>query len=220
MPLRSTEQPQISVETTQMRVTDLLRIAIVSGELAPGEDLRQEELAAYYQVSRIPIRAALRQLEAEGFVKTNQHGKASVVELDTEEVLEIFEIRKALELLALQKAFPYMDDNSFEDAQRQIKAGKFEKDPYKWGESNKEFHLALFRRANSPRLLMMIANLHDQGGRYFKLKGVLDHYKKRSEIEHQGILDACRERNLDAAMKLLSGHLGDCRSAALDCLSI
>ena len=208
MPLRSTEQPQISVETTQMRVTDLLRIAIVSGELAPGEDLRQEELAAYYQVSRIPIRAALRQLEAEGFVKTNQHGKASVVELDTEEVLEIFEIRKALELLALQKAFPYMDDNSFE------------KDPYKWGESNKEFHLALFRRANSPRLLMMIANLHDQGGRYFKLKGVLDHYKKRSEIEHQGILDACRERNLDAAMKLLSGHLGDCRSAALDCLSI
>ncbi len=85
---------------------EALRAAISSGELAPGLQLRQDELAARFGTSRIPVREALRQLEAEGFVTFLPNRGAVVSDLSIDEVIELLEIRIALECHALRLAIP------------------------------------------------------------------------------------------------------------------
>ncbi|HEY8860790.1 MAG TPA: GntR family transcriptional regulator, partial [Candidatus Limnocylindria bacterium] len=85
-------------------VTTALRDAILSGELRPGERLRQEELADRLRVSRIPLRDALRRLEAEGLVQIGPRRGAQVSSLDRAGVLEIYEIRSALEPELMRRA--------------------------------------------------------------------------------------------------------------------
>lgn len=82
-------------------VRDSLREAIYSGKLQPGEQLRQEELAERYGISRIPVREALRQLEAEGLVTRQPNRGAVVAALSVQEVIEMLDIRIGLECRAL-----------------------------------------------------------------------------------------------------------------------
>src|SRR5437868_10445798 len=83
--------------TTPGMVADVLRDAIRSGDLKGGQPLRQDELAAQFGLSRIPVREALRRLEGEGLVTVNPHRGAVVSILSNEELHEICEIRVALE---------------------------------------------------------------------------------------------------------------------------
>src|ERR1700761_447812 len=82
-------------------IAEALRAAIVDGSLAPGAPLRQDAIARHFSVSAIPVREALRQLESEGWTRTAVHKGASVAPLSADEAREIYEIRSALESLAL-----------------------------------------------------------------------------------------------------------------------
>lgn len=94
-----------------------LRDAILSGVLAGGQPLRQDEIAEHFGVSRMPVREALRQLEGEGMVSFYPHRGAVVSELSYREVLDIIEIRISLETMALHKAFPLLGDDEFRRAE-------------------------------------------------------------------------------------------------------
>jgi len=85
-------------------VADKLREKILNGELREGQQLRQDAIAAELRVSRIPVREALRQLEAEGLVTIIPHRGAVVSALSLEEIEELFEIRAVLECHILRKA--------------------------------------------------------------------------------------------------------------------
>src|SRR5258705_264454 len=80
--------------------------AIVDGTLAPGAPLRQDAIARHFSVSAIPVREALRQLESEGWAKVEMNKGATVAQLTPFEAREIYEIRSALESLALGLAIP------------------------------------------------------------------------------------------------------------------
>src|SRR5258708_11137368 len=92
------------VRSIEEVVTTALRDAILSGELRPGERLLQEQLADQLRVSRIPLRDALRRLEAEGLVRIGPRRGAEVASLTPPDVLEIYEVRIALEPDLMRRA--------------------------------------------------------------------------------------------------------------------
>src|SRR6185295_18351808 len=92
------------------QVAELIRQRILTGQLKGGQPIRQEHLAAELGVSRIPLREALKQLAAEGFVALTSHKGAVVAELSIQEIEELFEIRLKLETWLLQLAIPAMTD--------------------------------------------------------------------------------------------------------------
>src|SRR5689334_18278168 len=108
--------------STPETVREALRVAISSGDLAPGFQLRQDELAERFGTSRIPVREALRQLEAEGFVTILPNRGAVVADLSVDEVIELLEIRIALECHALRLAIPAMGEMDLDETKKVLRS--------------------------------------------------------------------------------------------------
>jgi DNA-binding GntR family transcriptional regulator len=96
-------------KTTADHIADALRAAIYDGQFADGEELNQVGLARYFKVSRVPIREALRRLQAEGLVSDAAHRRALVIGLDLGQIVEAIEIRAVLEGHLVAKAGPRLD---------------------------------------------------------------------------------------------------------------
>src|SRR5919109_2688492 len=100
--------------TTQELVFEFLRDAILSGRLRDGSHLIQDKIANELNVSRVPVREALLQLESEGLVRMEAHRGATVVWLSPEEVAEIFEIRALLVTGAVHLVVPHLTEDQLE----------------------------------------------------------------------------------------------------------
>ncbi len=188
-------------------VQHILREAILRGVLRAGQPLRQEDIAAQLDVSRIPVREALMKLEAQGLV-TFYHNRGAVVsDLSAEEVEEICEIRSALETKALTLAFPYLTAADLDQARQIITATEAQTDISRWGQLNWAFHETLYRPAGRLRLLDMIHTLHINVDRYLRLQLSILDYKPRSQREHRAILEACRRGDRTAAVDRLEQHI-------------
>ncbi len=136
-----------------------LREAILRGSYAGGQPLRQDELAAQFGTSKIPVREALRQLEAEGLVTFFPNRGAVVASLSPDEAEEIGEIRSALEAAA----------HDLHRAQDVLDEARDEPDPTRWSVLNWEFHAALYAPAGRPQLLKLIQQLHRRVDRYMRV---------------------------------------------------
>jgi DNA-binding GntR family transcriptional regulator len=194
------------VSTTQAISTEL-RTAIVQGRLLPGEALRQDALARHFAVSHIPVREALRQLESEGWVRSEPHKGATVSALDPGEAREIYEMRAVLECLALRHALPLHSAASLQLAQGKLRAATRERDTNLYAQRNEEFHSALYLPAPRPHLHAAIAQLHRRGERYLRLKLLQPALKHESDVEHQALFDACARRDARRATTILTKHL-------------
>jgi len=193
-------------------VAEVLREAILRGMLRAGNQLRQDELASQLGVSRIPIREALRQLDAEGLVKFLPHRGVVVSGLSVDGIQEIYEIRIALESTALRLSLPHLTDEDLSRAQEVL--GELDRvtDITRWIELNRDFHTLLYAAARRPRLLALIDSMRANVNRYMYLYISLLNYQPRSQEEHRRILEAVKRRDADAAVKALEHHLGEaCR---------
>ncbi|MCP3419127.1 GntR family transcriptional regulator [Bradyrhizobium brasilense] len=188
-------------------VREALRAAISSGELAPGLQLRQDELAARFGTSRIPVREALRQLEAEGFVTFLPNRGAVVSDLSIDEVIELLEIRIALECHALRLAIPAMGEIDLEEATKILRAYDAEPDPAQWGAFNWKFHATLYAPCNRPRLLGMIEANYGHVGRFTRALVSQATGKERPQREHYRLLEFCRDGEVKKAVRLLRDHI-------------
>lgn len=204
MPLTQLSQERRSLPDL---IAESLRHAIVRGDIEPGEPLRQEEIAAQFATSRIPVREGLRQLEVEGLVSFHPNRGAVVTKLSPGDIREIFEIRLALETAALRFAIPHHDERTWRDAEGILDAIDREDTANPWGEGNRRFHLALYAPAERPRLHEMIAGLYRNGERYEHKARTLAWYHERAQEEHRRLLDLCRKRDADAAVALLTEHI-------------
>lgn len=184
-----------------------LREAIISGALSGGRQLRQVELAAEFGVSVIPVREALRQLAAEGFVVSHPNRGAVVARIVVDEVRELFDIRVALETILLTEAIPLLTDTDLETATKCERAFENETDANLWGQRNWAFHEALYRSAGRKRTLSIVANVNDHIDRILRLQMSILDGKKRSRPQHRRILQACRKRNVKEAVALLVDHI-------------
>lgn len=199
--------PLLGRQSSPEVIAESLRQAIIAGQLAPGESLRQENLAQHFAVSRIPVREALRQLESEGWIVFQRNRGARVSSLSADEAREIYEIRASLEVTALRLAAPNHTPDSLKEAGAILQASRREGDRSLYVRRNREFHLALYAPAARPRLIAMIGALHSQGERYLRLKLDMPVYKRQSDEEHAQILDALRTGAIDRAVEILEPHL-------------
>lgn len=192
-------------------IANSLRADILHGKLKSKQALRQDEIAAVFGVSKIPVREALFQLKAEGLVTFAPNRGAVVSELSPAEVDEIYTMRIALETVALRRAIPHLTVARLAQAETILQTIDQEKNAARWGELNWEFHATLYEAANLPRLLEQVKILHIQVARYLIIYLVGLDYQSASQREHREILEACRRGNIEAAVAVLEQHL---RSAA------
>jgi DNA-binding GntR family transcriptional regulator len=147
-------------------VYEVLREAILSGAFSPGERLRQEALATAIGVSRLPVRAALLRLDAEGLVEFSPHRGAVVQTLSHAQIAEIYELRDLLETFALRKSMARMTPERIarlRDLAAQLDA-EAEGDPFL--EVRVRFYRELYDAEHAPRLTELIEALRSSVGRY------------------------------------------------------
>jgi DNA-binding GntR family transcriptional regulator len=211
MSLGTTPESAIPRQSLTSAVADKLRDQIIRGEIAEGTQLRQDAIATQYQVSRIPVREALRQLDAEGLIAIVPNRGAVVPALSPEDIEELFSIRALLEPEVLKLSIPHLTEEDFSQAdavlQRYVSELKRDDHVSGWGRLNWEFHSTLYGRANQPRFMAIIRNVNNSGERYTRLQLYLTHGIKRANEEHHRILELCRQGNVDAACKLLREHI-------------
>ncbi|MGO7136416.1 GntR family transcriptional regulator [Rhizobium leguminosarum] len=188
-------------------VRDGLREAILSGAYEEGQQLKQDELAEHFGTSRIPVREALRQLETEGLIEIQTNKGAIVKGLSTDDVLEMLDIRVALECRALKLAIPNMAVEDLALAEAILFEYDQMADPSAWGELNWRFHWTLYCPCNRPRLLSMIEANYGHVSRFTRRQVSLATGKAKPQQDHNALLRLCRDGEIDEAVGLLEKHI-------------
>jgi DNA-binding GntR family transcriptional regulator len=184
-----------------------VREAILSGLYAPGQPLRQDAIAAALGLSKIPVREALRRLEAEGLVALHPNRGAVVAPLVAQEAQEIAEIRIALETLALRLALPGLTQRDLRLAAGILDDLDAEADITRWGALNRDFHQTLYVAASRPQLLGLIATQHRRFDRYMRVVLASMRHQPDSQAEHRALLAACTERDEATVTAILERHI-------------
>lgn len=201
--------PRYRTATEYVEAT--LREAILSGTIAPGTPLRQEELATTFKVSRMPIREALRQLEAQALVDFEPHRGAVVVQITLLDAMDNYAIRAALEPQALRLSIPNLTEEDFTIAEEILAEIDQETDPGRMGELNRRFHMTLYAQAGLPRLIALTEQHLASADRYlrFHLAAIGD----MGQDEHRDMLAACRAGDEARAIDALARHHGRASTA-------
>lgn len=206
MTISSPSQPQAAASA---RVASYLRDAILGGELRPGDRIRQEDIAARFGASRLPVREALRMLEAEGLTEHEPNKGARVPRLTQHEVEVVYRMREKLEPLALSESLSSLDEAAherLEDLQRQIERND---DLDRFLALDREFHLLTYSGCTIDPLNSMVTRLWNSTQYYRRAYVALGGQSRMWVVnsEHRLILDAVIRRDVDDAERFLEGHI-------------
>ena len=175
--------------TAQELVLETLREAILDGILAPGARLRQEDLAAAFKTSRIPVREALRVLEYEGLATSEPHRGFTVTSLDADQIEEIYELRTVLETHAVRLAIPLLTPPDLDELSALYeKMESLESGDAKLA-AREQFYLKLYGVTARPRLVGLIARLRQEVARSLRWKLV-----QHSPSHHEVFFEAVKSR--------------------------
>lgn len=200
-------------------VFDTLREAIISGVLRPGERLMETPLAEELGVSRTPIREAIRKLELEGFVVMFPRKGAYVAGISLKGIADVFEVRAALEALAVGLAAERITDEELEGLERVIvrkKESIDEGDVSRFIESDMKFHDTLYRASRNQRLMQILSNLQDEIHRF---RSVSLAYPGRMQVameEHRKIIEAVADRDIARAQDLAWEHIENAENSLVE----
>jgi len=196
-----------------------LREDIVSGELSPNMRLVESELAKRLGTSRTPVREALRLLEAKGYVTTSSSGSTVVVGHSPARLRDLFEIREALETMAIKFVCQRATERQIASAEEYHKIGveaAQNRDINRYAESNSLFHAALNEGCGNKQLISLIRTNRDQ---YFdrRLLRLCTAREWRSMItQHGQMVEAVRQRNIRRAQKAVHNHVKTVLRVALE----
>lgn len=193
--------------TASAFVESALRAAIVEGRVPGGTVLRQEALAEAFGVSRMPVREALRQLEAQALIEFSPHKGAVVANISAQDAIDAFVIRRALEPVALSLSIPNLTPSDIGRATDLILEMDEEPEHGRLGELNRRFHMSLYVRAGHPKLVLMVEQqlvVFDRYLRFFLAATSRDHL---GQNEHRTMLAAAEAGDVDAAVATLTHHL-------------
>ena len=196
--------------TLSEAVVAQLKEEILNGTLRPGRKLQQTELAERFGISRMPVRDALKELEAEGLVTITAGRAATVAKLDLAEFEEVYQIREVLEELAGRLSAPSLSDEDLgqmSDLVKRMEAASTAGDLRGWLKLDKELHNRSYAACERPRLLKLIVSFwnstHQYRRAYCSLPGKID----RAEDLHRRLLAALRDRDGELVGRLISEHV-------------
>ena len=190
-------------------VFNTLRQSIIQGKLKPGERLLEIQLADQLGVSRTPVREALRRLELEGLVTMIPRHGARVAGITKRSLSEVLEVRKVLEVLAVELACGNITDEECEklaEIQKRMKEYTSE-DLIAFAAADEEFHDVIHQASQNRRLVQILSSLREQMYRY-RLEHIKDENARRIvQIEHENILNALRLRHVAEAKQNMGAHI-------------
>jgi DNA-binding GntR family transcriptional regulator len=191
-------------------LAESLRERILNGDFKEGEALVQDAIAQEYDVSRMPVREALRQLEACGLVVMHLHKGAVVNSVPTEQIAELFELRALLECQLLACAIPRMTEEHLAASQAVLTAletAYSQADVASWGRLNWEFHRSLYVAADRVQTLTIVQGINLQTDRYIRLQLLLTQGIEDAEKEHRELLRLCKRGDAQRATAFLGKHI-------------
>ncbi|MCS6828749.1 MAG: GntR family transcriptional regulator [Caldilinea sp.] len=201
-------------------VYDMLREAIIRGEYKPGDRLVIDEVAAQLGVSPIPVREAVRQLEADGLIVFEPYTGATVTQLSPKLIFEIFALLEALEVICGRRAC--MTEAELEELDALVQAMDAAiDDPNAWSQLNRQFHLMICRFAQVQlieRMLEMVLD-HWERLRLHYVSAVLQPRIPEAQQDHREIIAAFRRRNPEEVERLLRSHNQRALAAYIDLLT-
>jgi DNA-binding GntR family transcriptional regulator len=191
-------------------VAEQLRRLIQSGEIAPGSRLRQNEVAARFGVSTTPVREAFAELSRDGIVRLDAHRGATVFRPSLDELIEIYEIRGALEPLAAERAAARATAEELAELEAIYLKMKKTTDPARYVELNHVFHATIYDMAGKPRLAGIIEGLRKSALNYIFLTNPQPANKAfaaKVQEQHEEIIEALRARQGKRAARATKEHL-------------
>ncbi|WP_298852030.1 GntR family transcriptional regulator [uncultured Ruegeria sp.] len=199
-----------------------LRERILSGELAEGETIRQEALAEEYDVSRMPIREALKRLNAEGLVQWANNRGGSVTKHSLDEIGEIFDLRILIEVDLFRRAIPNMGPNDFarcDEILTQMEASYDENDVGKWGILNYQYHSALYAASRRKLTNELLDRVNLQSDRYVRMHLSVMKQREPAKKEHRDLLRLAQEGKGDEASEVLLRHIRRTKEQLLEMIA-
>lgn len=192
-------------------VTNSLREAILQNYFEPGEKLDQDSIAEEFQVSRTPVREAIRRLEAEGFVQIVPHRGAFISQVSPQDIHDVYEIRRLLESEIVRQVTPIIPQAILEELERSLEVSKIADEKgqrQKHTESDAFYHETIVNLAENQLLKEVLDSLTNRISlvRHFAQLQPGYHLTKSLE-EHRAILQAMRDRDAGRAAELMAHHL-------------
>jgi DNA-binding GntR family transcriptional regulator len=212
--VRGSRSDFVRPKTAQQAVAEALRHDITTGKLAPGSWIVQDTLAEQFGMSRIPVREALKTLEAEEYVTYVPHSGYRVAKLSIDDLTEVFTLRALLEEALIRDAMPSVTDEIVEQMRRQnadMDAATAAGDLIAVGVANRAFHFLTFQESRMARTKRIVTQLWNTADAYRPLYApLLDMAKVNSE--HVLMIDAMADRDVERMVALNHEH----RAHALD----
>ena len=197
-----------SARTISEAIAAALRADITSGKLAAGERLRQVELARRFDVSTTPVREAFAILQNEGLVRMHPQRGATVFVPSVEDLREHYEIRAALEALAIEKAAVNFTPADAPPLRALLDEMTSCADPDRYIELNHRFHMGLYQLSRRERLIALISGLRNASAAYQQIYAAEGVPSDPLDTEHHEILAACEAQDPARAARAIRNHLG------------
>lgn len=204
------------MRTLAEQVVDRLREDLLSGRRPAGQRLSQEALAAEFRVSRVPIRDALRELQAEGLVVSSPRTGMSVASLSEADLEELYDMRLALEPVVSRLATPRLRPADLAAMREHLdvmrSAGELDDE---WFSSHAQFHHALNDRSGRERMWRLCDSLRQQTERYVRVFRFAIEKADELAAEHELIYEAASSGDADAVATEVYDHLALVRDRVL-----
>lgn len=201
------------VGATQEWVFQVLRQGIIDGELPGGTQLKQDEISAALNVSHIPVREALRRLEAQGLVTIHPNRGASVTKLTRDDLLGMMEVRATLAAMQFRKGAPLLTEEDYQTLEQIIAAQRSAQDLFECEELNYKFHNMFSKHEENAFASLLMEIIHANTDRYMRSSFYgAPETRETSLQQHEQILAACRQGEYERACELLREHILDAKS--------
>lgn len=200
---------QVPPHLARSVIEERLRNAILDGRLPPGTAVRQQELATLFGVSRMPVREALRQLEAQSLLQVVMHKGAVVAPLIGEDAVDSYGLRMILETEALRQSIPRLDGADIAQARGYITELESETRHSEIGRLNRLFHMSLYNKAHNQKILRLIEDELNQEERFLRFHLSSMGLGKLTQDDHNALVDAASDGLVDEAVGILERHLNN-----------
>ena len=197
----------MGMESASSRAYEYITQRIASGEFAPGEPLSEVDIANALNLSRSPVREALKKMEAEGQVK-HYAGRGTFVTVLTEKDLrEIFQLRLMFELCGLESAIAHVSDEVLESMREEFREAFTSGDTEACAQADTKLHAMIIHSSGNARLQNFMDVLSAQNNIAKAMSRKVDFMTDKSYETHVNILEAIQARDLELAKRLLEAHI-------------
>lgn len=200
---------------TAQTIAQALREQILSGELAPHTKVTQRDLAAKFGFSPMPARDAVKMLLAEGLVVQEGSKTIVVAPVNSEDFIEIMDMRRLLEPRALELSIPHLEEPDLAEARAALALSGTTSDQRQIVENHWAFHRALYRRAGRPRLLNLIEQHHNLLVRYLLPSWAQYGVMEAWGTDEQELLTLVEQQRIPEAVDWLRRDLGEAKERVI-----